>query len=302
MKEILINFFKGLWTGGTMTVPGVSGGSMAMILGVYDRLVYSVSHIFKDFKKSFLFLLQFGLGGVLGFFLFAGFISRLLENPTLSIPLHFFFLGAVAGGIPIIFKSAKVKKFSAGCILYPIIGIICVVLISFLPEGLFSVNSSDGMVKFILLQLFGGFIVAFALVLPGISTSQMLNMLGIMDELYAVIDARDIMGLLKYIPLAVGGVVGTFVIAKILEPAIEKFPQATYLIIFGFLLGSLPELLTGVDFSAGTILSWILSVIAVAAGFAALYFMSRLEIKRIEEADKASQTAAEEAPKETKEK
>ena len=199
MKEIIINFLKGLWTGGTMTVPGVSGGSMAMILGVYmamilgvyDKLVYSVSHIFKDFKKSFLYLLQFGLGGVIGFLLFAGFISRLLNNATLSIPLHFFFLGAVAGGIPIIFKSAQVKKFTPGCILFPLIGIVFVVAISFLPEGLFSVSSSDGFVKFTLLQLLGGFIVAFALVLPGISTSQMLNMLGIMDELYAVIDARD---------------------------------------------------------------------------------------------------------------
>ncbi len=287
MKEIIINFLKGLWTGGTMTVPGVSGGSMAMILGVYDKLVYSVSHIFKDFKKSFLYLLQFGLGGVIGFLLFAGFISRLLNNATLSIPLHFFFLGAVAGGIPIIFKSAKVKKFTAGCILFPLIGIVFVVAISFLPEGLFSVSASDGFVKFALLQLLGGFIIAFALVLPGISTSQMLNMLGIMDELYAVIDARDIAGLLRYIPLAIGGVLGTFIIAKILEPAIEKYPQATYLIIFGFLLGSLPELLMGVDFSTATWLSWVLSVVAVAAGFAALYFMSRLEIKRIDEAQKA---------------
>ena len=288
MKEIIINFLKGLWTGGTMTVPGVSGGSMAMILGVYDKLVYSVSHIFKDFKKSFLYLLQFGLGGVIGFFLLAGLIDEGLKSPPIiSVPLHFFFLGAVAGGIPIIFKSAKLKKFSAGCIIFPLIGIACVIAISFLPDGLFSISSTENTIKFVLIQLLGGFIVAFALVLPGISTSQMLNMLGIMEELYAIIRARDIMGLLRYIPLAIGVVLGTFIIAKILEPAMEKYPQATYLIIFGFLLGSLPELLMGVDFSTATWLSWVLSVVAVAAGFAALYFMSRLEIKRIDEAQKA---------------
>ena len=61
------------------------------------------------------------------------------------------------------------------------------------------------------------------------------------------------------------------------------------MIIFGFLLGSLPELLMGVDFSTATWLSWVLSVVAVAAGFAALYFMSRLEIKRIDEAQKAKE-------------
>ena len=73
MKNSLFTLLKGLWVGGTLTVPGVSGGSMAMILGVYDRLIESVNAVIKkgsDKKSALLFLLWFALGGACGFLLF----------------------------------------------------------------------------------------------------------------------------------------------------------------------------------------------------------------------------------------
>ena len=73
-KDTLYTIAGGAWIGGTMTVPGVSGGSMAMILGLYDRLIASVNGIFKDKQRrreSLLFLVKFLLGAVVGLFLFA---------------------------------------------------------------------------------------------------------------------------------------------------------------------------------------------------------------------------------------
>lgn len=295
MKDAIITILKGLWTGGTMSVPGVSGGSMAMILGVYDRLIASVSNIFKDFKKSFLFLLEFGGGGVIGFVTILRGIQWLMEQRSVVIPLHFFFLGAVAGGIPIILKSARVKKFTPGCIVFPVVGIVCVVLIAMLPANLFSATSTEQLLRFVLIQLLGGFILAFAFVLPGISTSLMLKMLGLYDKLGVDIDrilkGHELRVVLEYIPIAVGVIVGTFLIAKILDTAMEKHPQGTYLIVFGFLLGSLPDLLRGLDFSTATAATWIFSILAAAVGFVALYYVSRLEMKRIEAADAAKQTS-----------
>lgn len=306
MKDAIITILKGLWTGGTMSVPGVSGGSMAMILGVYDRLISAVSNIFKDFKKSFLFLLEFGGGGIIGFLTILRGITWLMEQPSIVIPLHFFFLGAVAGGIPIILKSAKIKRFTAGCVGFPLIGILCVVLIAMLPSNLFSATSTDQLLRFILIQLFGGFILAFAFVLPGISTSLMLNMLGLYDKLGVDIDKiiheHQFMTVFEYIPLGVGVIVGTFLIAKILDKAMAKHPQGTYLIVFGFLLGSLPDLLRELDFSTATAATWIFSILATAIGFAALYMVSRLEIQRIEAAEKAKPETASGSDSEKKEK
>ena len=73
MKDTLFTSACGAWIGGTMTVPGVSGGSMAMILGIYDRLIGAVNGILKKdkFKESLLFLTKFLVGAVIGLFLFA---------------------------------------------------------------------------------------------------------------------------------------------------------------------------------------------------------------------------------------
>ena len=112
---------KGMWIGGTMTVPGVSGGSMAMIMGVYDRLISSISSFFKEPAESMAFLLKFVLGAGIGMVLFSRFISYLFTTRA-DVPLRFFFLGAVAGGVPMIYREAGVKKLDLGAVAYPVIG------------------------------------------------------------------------------------------------------------------------------------------------------------------------------------
>ena len=96
MKENWLKIFlKGLCVGGTMLVPGVSGGSMAMILGIYDKLITSVSSFFACKKRNALFLLLFALGGGAGMLLFANPLLYLLQRYPLV--LRWFFIGAVAG-------------------------------------------------------------------------------------------------------------------------------------------------------------------------------------------------------------
>lgn len=259
---------KGIWVGATMTVPGVSGGTMAMIMGVYSRLMDSVNNILKKPWESIKFLLQFGIGGIVGVVLFARFITTLLEDAVWGIPLQFFFVGAVAGGVPLIFHEAGIKKFSYKLILYPVIGILLVSLLSLLPDGIFS--SSEG-ISGILLQFVGGIVIAVALVLPGISASQMLCTLGIYETVMLNISNFHILSLL---PLAIGVFVGIFLSTGVIGKLLERFPLETYLIILGFVAGSVWELLP-----KGTIGNPILCVIGVVIGACLLYLMSRMEIK-----------------------
>ena len=100
---------KGFVVGATMMVPGVSGGSMAMILGIYDQLISSVSSFFKDIKKNFMYLLQFGLAGIIGIVLCARPIMGIIDRfPVVSM---FFFIGLVFGSVPMLYKKAKIGNF-----------------------------------------------------------------------------------------------------------------------------------------------------------------------------------------------
>lgn len=278
-------FLKGLWIGGTMTVPGVSGGTMAILLGIYDRLIGAVSGLVPKKRSagdkgeqensywtvarfSILFLVVFLLGAGIGMFAFSRVISGLLEQPVAGSYLRFFFLGAVAGGIPLILSSAKVKKFSVWLVLLPIVGAGLVYGLTFLPAEMFSLEAAGGVGAF-LLKLAGGVILAIALVLPGVSASQMLYTLGIYEELLACISDFRILPL---IPLGIGTVLGILLITKTLDTLMTKYPKQTFLIIFGFILGSLPEL-----FPQNAEGNYLLCGLCVAVGFLLAYAIGKRE-------------------------
>ena len=118
-----------------------------------------------------------------------------------------------------------------------------------------------------LFQFAGGFIIAVALVLPGISASQMLYMLGIYESTLKAVGRLDFFA---FFPLAAGGILGTFLTARILEQLIKKHREATFLIILGFMLASLRSLLPGRLIQENLLFCGI----ALVAGFVSLYFLS----------------------------
>lgn len=128
-----------------MLVPGVSGGSMAMILGIYDKLVSSVSSFRKHKRESFFFLALFSIGGGLGMLLFANPLLSLIER--YPMPMLYFFLGAVAGGVPLIFKQAEIKSFSWKVPLYITVGLLVVALFAILPAGAFQSEMEAGVIS-----------------------------------------------------------------------------------------------------------------------------------------------------------
>ena len=197
MKENWLKIFlKGLCVGGTMLVPGVSGGSMAMILGIYDKLITSVS--------SFLFL---------------------------------------------------------------VVGFSAVALFSILPAADASRAENPGA----LFLICAGLVAAVALVLPGISVSYLLLM---MDMYNTVIQSISRLYLPYLLPLGAGVLLGIILTTKLLERAMEKHPQQTYLLILGFVLGSLPELFPGFPVSVP---QWLMCLFSLALGGGAIWLLSSQE-------------------------
>ncbi len=219
-----------------MSVPGVSGGTMAILLGIYDRMISSVSHFFKDIKNNFFFLFKCCVGAVIGIGSLAFVIKWLLER--FPIPVSFFFLGAVVGGIPALYKKTKETPLKISSGIYFLLGLIIVISIGFIPTGNLDFSNNTGITQLLML-LVTGIIIAIALVLPGISTSHMLLILGMYDTMLLAITKFNIiyLGILGFSVL-----IGVILITKPIEWTMKKFPHQTYCMIIGFVLGSTTEI------------------------------------------------------------
>ena len=262
----LKNFLKGIAAGIATLVPGVSGGTMAIILGIYDDLIHAVSSFFEDWKKNFTFLLVVGLGGVAGILLF----SRLLENAITNYPyiMQFLFMGIIIGGLPVLYrKSAAISKGNIKDFIFLIIGFAVVLLMASEPTTIVNLATARGAFSMLFLFL-AGIIFAIALVLPGISGSYMLLVFG----LYSItLNAINTINIPFLIPLGLGVAAGTFGTAKIIERFLQKHPGKTYKLIIGFVLGSLVQVFPGIPAAS----QLIASAAAFIIGFLVIFWLGK---------------------------
>ncbi len=259
---------SGFLIGATMMVPGVSGASMAMILGVYERLILAVSSFRKKPIHHALFLLIFSASALVGMFLFAGPLAWLLEY--YPIPTMYFFGGAVFGGIPMICRKAEAHILEANSLIYILIGILVVLLFGMLPVDSGALQTGDDLryqAKLVLL----GIPAASALVLPGISLSHFLLILGLYGEL---IEAMQSMRFSFLIPLGIGIGLGIIIVTKALAYILKYHKKESYMMILGFVLGSALEIFPEISsLSAGV---WAAGMGVL--GFGSVHWVSRREI------------------------
>jgi len=262
------NFLKGMAVGIATLVPGVSGGTMAVIFGIYDELIHAVSSFFQNWKKHIVILLEIGLGGITGIALF----SKLLESAIEKYPaiMQFLFIGIIIGGLPVLYrKSRSVGKRDIKDFIFLILGFIIVLLMSSEPDATTAMATSQGIASIIFL-FFGGIIIAIALVLPGISASFMLYTLG----LYGVtLNAINTLNIPYLVPLGFGLAVGTLGTAKIIERFLQKHPGKTYMLIIGFVIGSLIPIFPAMP-SGGTLIA---SIAAFIVGFILIFLLGKKE-------------------------
>lgn len=252
-----------------MMIPGVSGGSMAMILGEYDRLISSIPSLFsrKTFLGSLKYLSVFVLAALAGIIIVARPLEILINRYALII--MYLFLGAVCGTIPMMVRKAHSEGFDLKSLVCVILGIILVFSIELIPEGVFNPSLDSGFFD-ILIQVFGGILVSVGLVLPGISTSYLLLVLGLYEP---IIEALSNNQFTLLIPIVLGLLVGILALTKILEIAMSRYPKITYMMILGFLLGSIKEIYPGLPSGIGILIAIILFVI----GFFVVYKLSLFE-------------------------
>ena len=258
-------------------IPGVSGGTLAVILGVFKDFVGSISNIFKSFKKSVLFLLPIVLG--MGVAVVAS--SKLIETCLNYYPLAtiLFFVGLILGGVPILFNKIKGEMKSIPNYIIFIIMFSFILLFTFVISGEKNVELvSLTFIDYILLFIVGAAASA-SMVIPGISGSMVLMTVGYYNSILATIS--DIFNFANFwhnvsilIPFGLGVIVGILLIAKLITSLLNKFEVKTYFAIFGFIFSSLIVIFfkNNINFN---IIEFIIGLVLMVGGFLISYFIAK---------------------------
>ena len=270
--DFLSRLLKGLVVGVANIIPGVSGGTMAVVIGIYDKLIGAVSDLRKDFKNSVIYLFPIGVGALLGIVLFSHLIEFLLRDFTM--PTNIFFLGLILGSIPMIFGRATRRPFQKVSILPFLICFSVMMGMTFLQnisdEGsaLITTLTAGSAVRLAL----SAAVAAACMIMPGISGSMVMVLLGVYTSVLTAISAMNIPVL---IPVAVGVVVGILAGAKVIDLCLRRFEQQTYFAILGLIAGSILPILLNAGYTPG--LQTVLSVFTLIAGVAVAFWMGRME-------------------------
>ncbi len=234
IANLFNKFFKGFFIGLGALIPGVSGGTTAMVFGVFEEILDSIGNFFSHAKKSVCFLLPLSVGAIVSVVTFSGPITFFCEYFPLLSKYTFCTLAAIS---TYFFVKNNLKiSLSFKKTLFMLFGIIV--------SGLISIFSTVAKTNFnhesVLFLFIIGIPLALALVLPAISFSYMMYFFGIYERTIFAIKTFDFLYLL---PLIGGIILGVFIFSKTLILLIKKYNQETYSFVFGFVLFSLTDLL-----------------------------------------------------------
>lgn len=296
---------KGFIVGIAFIIPGVSGGTLAIYLGIYQKLLDSISQIFTDFKKSMTFLIPFGIGGVISVLSLAKVFALLIEWNSFIVLM--FFIGLLIGGIKHIYLKAKVKSFHwpsylSGFLSFGLLTIVVVLKQSSAMDG---VEYFDMSMTTYLLIIGLGIISATTMIVPGISGSAVLMVFGFYTAIVSnvignVFDFDQIGYNIQVLILFMFGVaIGIIAFSKLISMLLTKFPRQTYFAILGLIVASvvgvfleIKDPASHVSYESQTpifkdLLSYISShplviiigVLTFVSGFLASRYLTKFELK-----------------------
>lgn len=244
---------KGIFIGIANIIPGVSGGTIALSMGIYDKLIGAVSNFLKDWKKSIFTLLPILVGCGIGLIGFTFAIEYLLSEHTFVTCMTF--IGLILGGLPILVRQLKDKLRARGGSI-GIFDVLAFVILFAFAIFLPLLNSGEEVLKTLtatpgtmIIMFFIGIIASATMVIPGVSGSLVLMILGyyygIIESIKTFLESLKafdipalVNGFLILFPLGIGILIGIFLIAKLITFLFERYGVQTYCAILGLILSS----------------------------------------------------------------
>ena len=249
MKEKIFLFIKGIILGISFVIPGVSGGTLAVLMGIYEELIEAASNFYKsvsDFKKYFMYLLPIGLGVVFSVSVFARIIKFGLDKaPIITILI---FLGMIIGGIPSLCKNVNGYKITIKDISLMLVGMLIVL-------SMLIFHKSSNLVTFDNMNMYGyvilffvGMLAAVTMVVPGISGSFTLMLIGYYEPVLNMVNEITAFknlstNIILMCVFMLGVVLGIVFVSKIIDWCLKHYKKETYYAIIGFVLSSIVSVL-----------------------------------------------------------
>ena len=229
--NFISNFFKGILIGAGAILPGISSGVLCVVFGIYEKLLDSVLGFFKNIRKNFKFLFPLFLGSLLGIVFF----SKILNYLLYSFPMQTksTFVGLILSSIPSLIKKInKKEKFRLRYILYLLFSLTLGIIMVFFEKNTVITSSSQYNYFYLILC---GFLMSIGIVVPGISSTIILMLLGVYSTYLTSVSSLYIPIL---IPIGIGILIGSILFMKITKFCLKSFYAETFYIIIGFTLGS----------------------------------------------------------------
>ncbi len=292
--------FIGIAIGMANVIPGVSGSTMAVVFNIYDRFVNAITLNIKKLIENRRFVIPVVGGMALGVLLFSKLITVLYEN--FPVQTDYFFTGLIIGSIPMLFsfmtKKQDGQKFTAKKTISVVICALAgfAVLIGFGLLGS-DVDTAKEISKSLpqwtfplALHIFAaGFVGAIAMIIPGISGSLLMLIMGVypivMKSIPALfVPSQTLQAFFLLLPNGIGVLAGLLCGAWIVKTFLRIAPNQTYAVIFGLIAGSAIQLFPGIKGISG-VLSGIACLLCVLTGIFLAYFSSKVTAK--EETEKS---------------
>lgn len=270
------NLLKGMVMGLANIIPGVSGGTMAVSMGIYDKLIHCLTHLFKEFKESVKFVLPILIGMGIALVGLSFVITPAFEHFPLQT--NGLFIGLIVGGLPAVWKKVKGNKVKVSYIIAFLVFFALVI-------GMAAVGETEGKSADLTLSFFSviklffvGVIASATMVIPGVSGSMVLLVIGYYNPIVATIKelaealaAFNMPEILRccgiLIPMGIGVIIGIFAIAKVIEFIFEKFPLQAFWAIIGLIAASPFAILMISELGTITVLAVLTAIVTFAVGF-----------------------------------
>ncbi|MBQ8696646.1 MAG: DUF368 domain-containing protein [Clostridia bacterium] len=273
MKSFLYRILCGFCLGISIFAPGISGSIMAIIMGIYDKLLDIASNPFKNFKNNFKFLFPMGIGALLSLVLFILAFSYLFE--TYEKAVFMLFLGLIIGNLPMVYKEARKSDFKWYYIIGTIAAFAVALTVGIMSEGTGEAQVAQGNTGLIYIAISGA-LSGFASLVPGMSVSMILIVMGVYDHLIASAKALDVVTV---------GVVGVaFVLSMIFSSKLIKYVFAkhsgmAHFMVLGFLIGSVSGIFVTLPKGGSVLAGTIMLVIGLAVSLLFVYLGKKVNIE-----------------------
>lgn len=261
-KDNIFLALKGIVIGIGNAIPGVSGGTIAVVLKIYDRLIGSITINIKKLLKNMPFLIPVGIGMVIGVFLTSVALEQLFEN--YNVPTQLAFLGLIVGSLPLVLNECKreQKKIRPINLIPFFVGLVFMIFLLFAGSGAAMFSGGALSVRDVVLYIVMGFVAAVTMIIPGVSGSMVMKIFGAYDSVISAVANLDFLVLICF---GAGVVIGVFAAAKVIDMLMKKYRQGVYCLIIGLIIGSIPHIFPAeFRFNAQGIIGMVLFFAGVA--------------------------------------